>query len=254
MCTVVLLRRPGHAWPLIVGANRDEAVERPWRPPARHWPDRPEVTAGLDEQAGGTWLGINDSGVVAAILNRRHALGPAPNKRSRGELVLEALDHADATAAATALADLDPRAYRAFNMIVADDRDAFWLKSLGDAGPRRPEVHPLPEGLSMLTAWDRNDVAASARTRFYLPRFAAATPPDPDDDDWTDWERLLACDERPPGDEDPNGAMHVATDWGFGTVSRSLIALPPATDTSRRPVWRFSVVWPERRPYERVPL
>ncbi|MGH6991130.1 MAG: NRDE family protein, partial [Stellaceae bacterium] len=104
MCTLILLRRPGHDWPVILGANRDEMVARPWQPPARHWPDRPEVVAGLDELAGGSWLGVNDHGVIAGILNRHGSLGPAPGQRSRGELVLEALDHAAAAAAAAALA------------------------------------------------------------------------------------------------------------------------------------------------------
>ena len=58
MCTIVLLRRPGHDWPLILGANRDEMATRPSKPPARHWPDRAEVVAGLDVEAGGSWLGI----------------------------------------------------------------------------------------------------------------------------------------------------------------------------------------------------
>ncbi|MEJ0068804.1 MAG: hypothetical protein WDO24_08845 [Pseudomonadota bacterium] len=38
MCTVVLLVRPGHDWPLLLGANRDEMADRHWDPPARHWP------------------------------------------------------------------------------------------------------------------------------------------------------------------------------------------------------------------------
>ena len=76
MCTVVILRRPTHEWPLILGANRDEMLIRPWKPPARHWPDRPDVMAGLDELAGGTWMGLNDTGVVACILNRHGTLGP----------------------------------------------------------------------------------------------------------------------------------------------------------------------------------
>jgi len=84
MCTLVLLRRPGHQWPLILGANRDEMVGRPWKPPGRHWDDRPNVVAGLDELAGGSWLGVNDEGVVAAVLNRVGTLGPADGKRSRG--------------------------------------------------------------------------------------------------------------------------------------------------------------------------
>lgn len=111
MCTVVLLRRPGLTWPLLLAANRDEMLARPSRPPGRHWADRPNVVAGMDEQAGGTWLGINDEGVVAAVMNRVGSLGPAPDARSRGELVLEALDHADAAVAAEALAALNARAF-----------------------------------------------------------------------------------------------------------------------------------------------
>ena len=252
MCTVVLLRRPGHPWPLILGANRDEMVERSWRPPARHWPDRPDVVAGIDEQAGGTWLGINDTGVVAGILNRRHSLGPAPDRRSRGELVLEALDHADAVEAATALADVDPRAYRAFNMVVADNRDAFWIKSLGDSGPDRVAVHPVPDGIAMFTAWDMNDPDASARTRSYLPRFEAAPAPDPDADEWEAWEALLASTQLGDHEDDPNGAMHVVTGWGFATVSSSLIALPAVPRPQRHAIWRFASTWPRRQPFSQV--
>ena len=69
MCTVVILRRPGHDWPVLIGANRDEMAGRPWEPPGRHWLDRENVVAGIDLLAGGTWMGMNDEGVVACILN-----------------------------------------------------------------------------------------------------------------------------------------------------------------------------------------
>ena len=128
MCTLVLLRRPDAAWPLVLAANRDELASRPARPPGRHWPDRPEVVAGLDAQAGGSWLGINDHGVLAGVLNRVGTLGPATGKRSRGELVLEALDHADAASAVAALADLDPDAYRPFNL-VPDEEELMRIRS-----------------------------------------------------------------------------------------------------------------------------
>src|SRR5215469_12226964 len=108
MCTLVILRRPEHAWPVLIAANRDEMINRPARPPGRHWPDRAEVVAGLDLLAGGSWLGLNDWGVAAAVLNRTGSLGPARGMRSRGELVLEALDHASAVEAANALAYLEP--------------------------------------------------------------------------------------------------------------------------------------------------
>lgn len=254
MCTVVVLRRPGHRWPVILGANRDEMVDRAWSPPARHWPDRPETVAGLDHEAGGSWLGINDFGVVATVLNRRHSLGPAADKRSRGELVLEALDHADAEAAASALAHLDARAYRAFNMLICDNRSAYWIKGLGDAGEGRALVAPVPPGVSMLTAWDLNDASGSDRTRLYRPRFEAAAAPAPDRDGWDEWERLLGSTETGAHASDPNGAMHVATEWGFGTTSSSLIALPSMEAAALRPVWRFARTWPERERFRGIPL
>jgi len=181
MCTVVILRRPAHAWPLIIGANRDEMLDRPWKPPARHWPDRSDVIAGLDELAGGTWMGLNDTGVMACILNRHKSLGPAAGKRSRGELVLDALDHGDATDAAAALRDIDPTAYRPFNMLIADNRDAWWLALTGPGTNVRLER--IPEGLSMFTAQERNDVT-DPRIATYLPKFQAATPPDPATGQW----------------------------------------------------------------------
>src|SRR5437868_7328049 len=173
MCTLVILRRPDDRWPLLIGANRDEMIDRPWQPPGRHWPDRPEVVAGLDQLAGGSWLGLNDWGVAAAVLNRQGSLGPAAGRRSRGELVLEALDHADAVDAAAALSHLDPAAYRSFNLIVADNRDAFWLKHGGD---RHVEVHPIAEGLSLIAAGDLNELT-TPRLALAQPRFRAAPAP-----------------------------------------------------------------------------
>lgn len=247
MCTLVILRRPEHAWPVILAANRDEMIGRPWAPPARHWADRPEVVAGLDRSAGGSWLGLNDHGVVAAILNRRASLGPAPGKRSRGELVLEALDHADALSAAEALAELDPAAYRSFNMVVADNRDAYWLRHRGEPEARVVEVMPLPPGLSMLTAYDLND-PASPRGARHQADFEAAPPPDPEIGDWAAWQAILARSE--PGSE---AAMTVER-GEFQTVCSSLLALPApgvsgAGGTPRRPVWLFASGRPDRHPF-----
>lgn len=254
MCSVVILFRPGHDWPVLLAANRDEMADRPWAPPARHWPDRPEVVAGLDRLAGGSWLGINDHGVLAGILNRVNSLGPLPGRRSRGELVLEALDHASAASAAEALKALDPGAYRSFNMVIADARDAWWLRNLGHS-QGWIDVHPLPPGLSMITAHDRND-PASRRIRRFLPRFEAAPPPDPDaaggEGDWAAWEELLASRDYEEGGG-PTDAMAIVTGTGFETVSSSLVALP-AAGSGRRPVWRFAAGRAGERPFEPVAL
>jgi hypothetical protein len=252
MCTVVVLRRPAHAWPLILAANRDEMLSRPWRPPARHWPDRSEVVAGIDLLAGGTWLGLNDHGVVAGVLNRHGSLGPDERLRTRGELVLEALDHADAGEAARALAALDGASYRSFNMVIADNRDAYWIKSRGAEARGLVEVSAIPPGLSMLTSRDLND-PESARIRLYLPRFERAAAPDPGAGDWAGWEALLASREHAPGAGPPD-AMTIVTDTGFGTVSGSLIALPSAEHPERPPIWRFAPGRPDQAGYAEVDL
>lgn len=256
MCTVVVLRRIGHTFPLVLAANRDEMQNRPSRLPARHWEDRSDVVAGLDVLAGGTWMGLNDNGVVAAILNRRGTLGPAEGFRSRGEIPLEALDHADAATAIEALSHLSPEAYRPFNLVVADNQDAFWLRNTGTG------IHtaPIPEGLSMITAYDLND-ETSPRIGAFLPRFRLAAEPDPATGDWSDWKNLLANGLHEAGSgmskDSESGqlaAMNIETDIGFGTVSSSLVALPAIELEDAKPIWLFANGRPGTAPYEPVEL
>ncbi len=247
MCTLAILRRPDHDWPIVIGANRDEMIDRPALPPDRHWPDRPEIVAGLDLLAGGSWLGLNDWGVAAAILNRQGSLGPAAGLRSRGELVLEALDHADAVDAAAALTHLDPAAYRSFNLIVADNRDAFWLRH---AGTGQIEAHPIKEGLSLIAAHDLDELA-TPRLALARPRFAAAPPPDPDRDDWSAWQGLLGDDSDPPG-MPPEAALRFRTPRGYGTVSSALIALPARPAPERPAAFRYAGWLPEPSPWRKV--
>jgi len=237
---------------MILGTNRDEMAGRAWLPPDRHWPDRPEVIAGIDRLAGGTWLGMNDTGVVAGVLNRKDSLGPDPQLRSRGELPLEALDHADAVAAADALSHLDPRAFRSFNMFVVDNRDAYWLRGLGPHGPEAVDLYEIPDGLSLMTAWGL-DSPDSARTRFFLPRFAEAPTPEPDTGDWEAWQALMASREAEDG-AGPGEAMCIVTDRGFGTLSGSLIALETMMVPKSRKIWLFSAGAPDSTPFRPVAI
>jgi hypothetical protein len=259
MCTVVILYRPGHPWPLLLAANRDEMAERSWRPPGRHWRHQPQVMGGLDMTAGGTWLARNDAGVIAAVLNRINTLGPAPGRRSRGELPLRALAVGTAGEAARMIGEIDAWAWRPFNMVVADAREAFWIRATHDreagrGGPaedgagdadRQLVVERLPAGLSMITAHDRND-ARSPRIRRYLPKFRAAREPRPERSDWQDWVALMAARES-DADAGPGGAMTVITAGGFGTVCASLMALP--ADDITPPVWLFAAGRPGEAPF-----
>ena len=248
MCTVIILRRPGHDWPIIFASNRDESKDRPWQAPGRHWPDRSEITAGLDILAEGTWLGVNDWGVIAGVLNRPGSLGPELNKRSRGELPLEALEHAEAEAAAEGLCAINQSSYRSFNLIIADRIKAYWLLSLGGNTP--VQVFPIPEGLSMITAFNLND-DTSPRIHYYKPKFEAAPPPNAETGDWTAWQTLMR-DRRDNQWAEENGSMTIVSDKGLDTVSSSLIALPAQGRVNTKPQWLFAPGRPDKTNYESV--
>ncbi|HSZ88507.1 MAG TPA: NRDE family protein, partial [Acetobacteraceae bacterium] len=180
----------------MLAGNRDERLDRPWDPPAIWWPDRPGVVAGRDRSAGGTWMGVNRHSVVAVVLNRRGTLGPAPGKRSRGELPLLALEHDSAEAAALAIAALDGAQWRSFNMVVADATGAvFFLRGLG---ADRPELMLLADGLHMITSSDPNDMTRERVAR-HLPRFRAAPPPDADD--WAAWRAIITDRSGAPAEQ-----------------------------------------------------
>ena len=223
MCTYVFHFDASANWPFIIAGNRDEMKSRPWSAPADHWPDRPGLIAGLDQTAGGSWAGMNDDGVVACILNRWDTLGPADGKRSRGEIVLDALDFADAADAADALSALAPGAYRGFNLVVADNRDCFWLRSVEG---ENIEVHTVATGTHLISHGELDDFSTRRIAR-YLPKFQdLGAPQNPDDPRaWDDWRALLSDGSLDPGD-DPKSALRVdLPDIGFGTSSQSFMAV-----------------------------
>ena len=110
------------------------------------------------------------------------------------------------------------------------------------------EKEEIPEGVSMITAHDLNDTVGAGRIRYHLPRFRAAPPPDPKSDDWMSWEGLLASTD---GEEGANydGALNIETEYGFATVSSSLLALPAVGRFGVKPVWKFHAGRPNGKPY-----
>ena len=53
----------------------------------------PRILGGRDEKAGGTWLAVNEHGVVAGLTNRPAPDGADPARRSRGEIPLALAAH-----------------------------------------------------------------------------------------------------------------------------------------------------------------
>jgi len=232
VCTVVVLIRPDQ---ILLAANRDERVDRPWDPPAGWWPDRPGVVAGRDRTAGGSWMGINRFGLVATVLNRPGTLGPAIGKRSRGDLPLIALEHPTAAEATDALTRLDASLWRGFNMVLADRTGAWFVRGIGHG---HPNAERLPPGVSMVTAYDPNDLE-SPRTAHHLPRFQAAEPT------WHAWHDILSDRRGQPAEQ-----LNVTPRAGFGTVSSSFVTLPAEGD----PIWLFAAGPPHEAAFRPVTI
>jgi uncharacterized protein with NRDE domain len=217
MCSVITLLRPDAGWPLLLAANRDELLDRPWKPPGHHWPKQPDVVGGLDMVAGGTWLAVNEAtGVVAAVLNRTGSLGPAPGKATRGLLPLGALRHASALSAALAFESTAASRWRSFNLIIADAYGVFWLCGEGTG---RVKIRRLPDGLHMVTSADPDDMNHPRIAR-HLPRFQAAAHPNPPD--WGSWPALLGDSQGPA-----EASLNILPQKGFATVSSTLLGIGP---------------------------
>ena len=250
MCTAIVSVGPGPG--LLLAGIRDELTGRAWQPPARHWPEYPELTGGLDLVAGGTWLAVAPGAArVACVLNGRGQPAPAPARRSRGILPLQAA--AEGKLPRHGLAAFDP-----FHLLTAEPGRA-WLASWD--GEQLTE-RELPTGLHMVVnsglasdllaaAGAATGAAAGAATgpaagtgqapgrehemariAHFLPRLRATAPPRPRPgvpvaQAWGGWLPLLNGDGL--ATDDPR-ALIVRRDLGdgrvYGSTSVSLVALP----------------------------
>ena len=89
MCILFIAIEQHPKYPLIICANRDEFHQRPTQ--AMHVWQQSKILAGKDLQAGGTWLGLSSKGKFAALTNFRKFPLNEEAKKSRGDLVLQAL-------------------------------------------------------------------------------------------------------------------------------------------------------------------
>jgi len=126
MCLLIAFTRTLPDSPLVVAANRDERLDRPATAMTVLEDGPPRILGGRDELAGGTWLAVNDGGVVAGLTNRPVEAGRDPTKRSRGELPLLLTRATSAEAAVAALeAKVDPSDYNPAWILVGDCRSLF---------------------------------------------------------------------------------------------------------------------------------
>jgi len=147
MCVFSVAYRTVTGCPILLLTNRDESTARPTRPPQAFPATSGDVRwfGGTDARAGGTWLGINQHGLIAAITNRKKE--PAPiNPRSRGLLCRDMMAFATADEAVQSLPDAWARhVYAGFNLIVLA-ADSFWVFEAVDqphATRLEPGIHTI---------------------------------------------------------------------------------------------------------------
>ena len=143
MCLIVVAWRCRADLPLAVAANRDEWRDRPAEP-AHWWPDHPDLLAGRDLKAGGTWMGVTRDGRFAAVTNFRDPSDRRSTARSRGGLVTEFLLASESPPAYLARIAAQAAEYNAFNLVVGDGASLWYFGSReGGARPIAPGVHGL---------------------------------------------------------------------------------------------------------------
>jgi uncharacterized protein with NRDE domain len=204
MCLILIAWRVHPTYPLVVAANRDEFFARPTEP-AAFWKNAPQVLAGRDVQAGGTWMGVTRNGRFAALTNFRD---PAQNRSgapSRGALVAEFLtrtakpqDYLEGIAARGS-------DYNGYNLLAGDGETLWWSSNMGGE-PRQlePGVYGVSNHL-LDTPWPKVGAGKTAlaqaldqlpddRALFNLLRDDDIHPDEhlPQTGIPLDWERLLS--------------------------------------------------------------
>ncbi len=226
------------SYPLVVAANRDERFDRPATAICVLEDRAPRILGGRDELAGGTWLAVNERGVVAGLTNRPSPGGRDLTKRSRGEIPLMAAGQRSAQKGVSEVVRrVEPGRYNPAWLLVGDRASLFYVE-LGAEQP--PEVRPLPPGVHVLENVPLGDRSPKVdRVRRLLSRGGS-----PDEPLWTRLPAALA-DHAVPAAVPPErvgapaaprppatlaSCVHTAD---YGTRSAALIRVP--ADAERCP-------------------
>ncbi len=200
MCLLVVAFRLFADTPLLIGANRDEYLNRPAVPMTALRDRGPRVLGGRDEQSGGTWLAVNEWGVFAGLTNQPREAGRDPSRRTRGELPLALTAQPDARRGVEEfLVHHRPADYNGSWLLMGDRDSLFFIDFTGLAEPVAVALAP---GLHILE--NRALGAPSPKAA----RVAAALAPATDGTTALTALRRVLGDHtvaEPPGTADPPG-------------------------------------------------
>jgi len=233
MCLLAIQYRTLASAPVLVAANREEFFDRSATAPTVDT-GPPRVLCGHDQRAGGTWLGVNEHGLIVGVTNRLKSTLPA-TPRSRGTLCRELLDCSSAAdAMALAEQELGSGKYAGANFLCVDRRQGA-IVSGGD----QVEVLTLTPGLHLITNGEPNDLRDSRQT--YARTLFAKRFPNSLDSFVTVSRDILARHS-----EDLHQPTIVLRGPDRGTVSSSIIAL--AADPTKS-VYLHAAGSPDRTEY-----
>ena len=156
MCLIVFAYRKHPEYPLILAANRDEFYDRPTAP-LNYWQDHPDVLAGRDLTAGGTWLGINRNGRLAAITNYRQPSRFLAEAPSRGALVSDFLNQDISLEIYLQQLQAQSQHYNGYNLLLFDQQQdtlAYYSNQIAEPRPLSPGIYSLSNHL-LDTAWPK---------------------------------------------------------------------------------------------------
>lgn len=210
MCLILLAWHAHPDYPLVLAANRDEFFARP-SAPAAFWEESPQVLAGRDLAAGGSWLGVSRNGRFAALTNYREGVQKNAHSTppSRGALVADFLTGNSDPEAYLAGLTTHGADYNGFNLFVGDHQRLGYCanRGAGACAPRwlAPGIYGLSNHL-LDTPWPK---LASAKAAFanalsdplnqepffdlLADREIVADPHLPETGVPLDWERILSA-------------------------------------------------------------
>jgi uncharacterized protein with NRDE domain len=160
MCLILVAWRMHPEYSCVVAANRDEFHSRP-AAPAAWWLDHPQILAGRDLEAGGTWLGVTRTGRFAALTNYRDPEQRRMEAPSRGSLVVSMLESDAPVAECLRHLSEVGAAYNGFNLIFSDgERLGIYESVRGSGRELGPGVYGLSNHL-LDTPWPKVENAKS---------------------------------------------------------------------------------------------
>jgi len=167
MCTVVFRYEAGR---LLLAMNRDERRGRAPEVPPDVQGDGPLLLAPRDGEKGGTWIGVNDRGVAACILNGYgHGdldMLTRPGVPSRGRIIPTLLRSDCSDLAAWVQCDLQAELYPSFTLLVWTPGGGMHVRWRLDEGLGWGSLAEATWGMESSSAWRTKQVLAWRRGLF----------------------------------------------------------------------------------------